>query len=61
MGKITARSGTRLLDVIGEDTIAMASKWLENLPQDTQDKITVGNASRVYNFTPADPATIPAD
>jgi hypothetical protein len=27
------------------DTVAMASKWLENLPQDTQDKITVGNAS----------------
>jgi len=43
------------------DTIAMASKWLENLPQDTQDKITVGNASRVYNFTPADPAAIPVD
>jgi predicted TIM-barrel fold metal-dependent hydrolase len=43
------------------DTVAMASKWLENLPQDTQDKITVGNASRVYNFTPADPATIAVD
>jgi predicted TIM-barrel fold metal-dependent hydrolase len=43
------------------DTIAMASKWLENLPQDTQDKITVGNATRVYNFAPADPATIPLD
>jgi Amidohydrolase len=43
------------------DTIAMAGKWLENLPQDTQDKITVGNAARVYHFTPADPATIPVD
>jgi hypothetical protein len=30
------------------------------LPQDTQDKLTVGNAARIYNFTPADPATIPA-
>lgn len=42
----------------------MAGKWLAQLPQDTQDtqdKITVGNASRVYNFTPADPATITAD
>jgi predicted TIM-barrel fold metal-dependent hydrolase len=40
------------------DTIAMAGKWLAHLPQDTQDKITVGNAARVYHFTPADPATI---
>jgi hypothetical protein len=37
--------------------IAMAGKWLAHLPQDTQDKITVGNAARVYHFTPADPAT----
>jgi hypothetical protein len=29
-----------------------------HLSQETQDKITVGNAARVYNFTPADPATI---
>jgi hypothetical protein len=33
----------------------MAGKWLAHLPQDTQDKITIGNASRVYNFTSADP------
>jgi predicted TIM-barrel fold metal-dependent hydrolase len=38
----------------------MANKWLARLPQETQDKITVGNASRVYNFTPADPATVAA-
>ncbi len=38
----------------------MASKWLSRLPQETQDKITVGNAARVYNFTPADPAAIEA-
>ncbi|MFC5753908.1 amidohydrolase family protein [Actinomadura rugatobispora] len=40
------------------DTIEMANKWLGHLPEDVQHKITVGNASRVYNFTPADPATI---
>ena len=42
------------------DTTEMASKWLGHLPQDVQHKITIGNASRVYNFTPADPATINA-
>ena len=41
-------------------TIEMANKWLGHLPQETQDKLTVGNAARVYNFTPADPATIKA-
>jgi predicted TIM-barrel fold metal-dependent hydrolase len=40
------------------DTIAMATKWLGHLPEDVQHKITVGNACRVYDFTPADPATI---
>ncbi len=40
------------------DTPRMAATWRDHLPQDVQDKITVGNASRVYNFTPADPATI---
>ena len=40
------------------DTVAMAGKWLAHLPGDVQHKITVGNASRVYNFTPADPASI---
>jgi hypothetical protein len=36
----------------------MAGKWLAHLPDDVQHKITVGNASRVYSFTPADPASI---
>jgi predicted TIM-barrel fold metal-dependent hydrolase len=40
------------------DTVAMASKWLGHLPEDTQRKIAIGNATRVYSFTPADPATI---
>lgn len=40
------------------DTIELASKWLGDLPEDVQHKITVGNACRVYDFTPADPATI---
>jgi predicted TIM-barrel fold metal-dependent hydrolase len=40
------------------DTIAMANKWLGDLPEDVQHKITVGNACRVYDFAPADPATI---
>ena len=39
-------------------TSEMASKWLDHLPDDVQHKITIGNASRVYNFTPADPATL---
>ena len=29
-----------------------------DLPDEVQHKITVGNACRVYDFTPADPATI---
>jgi predicted TIM-barrel fold metal-dependent hydrolase len=40
------------------DTTKLASKWLGHLPEDVQDKITVSNACRVYNFEPADPATI---
>ena len=40
------------------DTTQMANKWLGHLPDDVQYKITIGNAARVYNFTPADPATI---
>jgi hypothetical protein len=44
----------------GSDTIQVANKWLSHLPQETQDKLTVGNAARVYNFTPADPASLPA-
>jgi len=42
------------------DTAELAGKWLSHLPQDVQHKIMVGNAARVYDFTPADPATIDA-
>jgi hypothetical protein len=42
------------------ETPVLASKWLGHLPEDAQYKISIGNAARVYNFTPADPATIPA-
>ena len=42
------------------DTVNLARKWLGDLPEDVQHKITVGNAARVYDFTPADPATIGA-
>ena len=38
-----------------EEARKTINAWVE---KETQDKITVGNASRVYNFTPADPATI---
>lgn len=57
---IPARLPGRHSDSTWPDTILMASKWLSRLPQETQDKITVGNAARVYNFTPADPAAIEA-
>ena len=40
------------------DTVTMANKWLGDLPEDVQHKITIGNACRVYDFTPADPATL---
>ena len=40
------------------DTIKLANGWLGDLPDEVQHKITVGNACRVYDFTPADPATI---
>lgn len=40
------------------DSINLARKWLDHLPEETQYDIAVGNAARVYNFTPADPATI---
>lgn len=42
------------------DTIDLANTWLGHLPEATQQKITVGNACRVYDFTPADPASIVA-
>jgi predicted TIM-barrel fold metal-dependent hydrolase len=40
------------------DTVNLARKWLGDLPDDVQHKITVGNARRVYDFTPADPTTL---
>ena len=40
------------------ETAMLANKWLGHLPEDVQHKITIGNAARVYDFTPADPATI---
>jgi predicted TIM-barrel fold metal-dependent hydrolase len=40
------------------DTVNLANKWLGDLPEAVQHKITVGNASRVYDFTAADPSTI---
>jgi predicted TIM-barrel fold metal-dependent hydrolase len=42
------------------ETTSLARKWLGHLPEDVQHKITIGNASRVYDFQPADPATISA-
>jgi predicted TIM-barrel fold metal-dependent hydrolase len=35
------------------DTVNLARKWLDHLPDEVQYKIAVGNAARVYNFTPA--------
>ncbi len=40
------------------DSINLARKWLDHLPEDVQYKIAVGNAARVYDFTPADPSRI---
>jgi predicted TIM-barrel fold metal-dependent hydrolase len=40
------------------ESISLARKWLGHLPDEVQHKIAIGNAARVYNFTPADPATI---
>jgi hypothetical protein len=42
------------------DTIAMANKWLGHLPQETQDKIIVGNASRSITSPPPIPRPIGA-
>jgi predicted TIM-barrel fold metal-dependent hydrolase len=36
------------------DTVNLARKWLDHLPDEVQHKIAVGNAARVYNFTPAE-------
>ena len=40
------------------ETPRLASKWLGHLSEEVQHKITIGNAARVYDFEPADPATI---
>lgn len=40
------------------DTIALANTWLGDLSEVVQHKITIGNACRVYDFRPADPATL---
>jgi len=40
------------------DSINLARKWLSHLSDEVQHKIAVGNASRVYNFTPADPSVL---
>ena len=42
------------------ESISLANKWLGHLPDDVQHKIAIGNAMRVYDFQPADPATISA-
>ena len=42
------------------DTMSMANKWFGHLSEEVQHKITIGNACRVYDFTPADPASIVA-
>ena len=42
------------------DTVSLAGKWLGDLPDEVQHKITVANAERVYDFTAADPATLGA-
>jgi predicted TIM-barrel fold metal-dependent hydrolase len=42
------------------DTMAMAGKWFGHLSEEVQHKITIGNACRVYDFAPADPASIEA-
>jgi predicted TIM-barrel fold metal-dependent hydrolase len=39
------------------DTVNLARKWLDHLPDEVQHKIAVGNAARVYNFTPAETPT----
>ena len=40
------------------DSINLARKWLDHLPDEVQYDIAIGNASRVYNFTPAEPPTL---
>jgi predicted TIM-barrel fold metal-dependent hydrolase len=45
-------------DTTWPETLTMANKWLGHLPDEVQHKIAIGNAVRVYDFEPADPATI---
>jgi predicted TIM-barrel fold metal-dependent hydrolase len=40
------------------NTMSLANKWLGHLPDETQHKILIGNAERVYNFEAIDPSTI---
>jgi predicted TIM-barrel fold metal-dependent hydrolase len=40
------------------DSVELANKWLAHLPDDVQHKIAVGNAARVYGFTPAEPDAV---
>ena len=40
------------------DSINLARKWLDHLPDEVQYDIAIGNACRVYNFTPAEPPTL---
>jgi predicted TIM-barrel fold metal-dependent hydrolase len=42
------------------DSVNLARKWLSHLPDDVQYKIAVGNAARVYNFTPAPEPALPS-
>ncbi len=40
------------------DTMSHTNKWFGHLPEEVQYKIMIGNACRVYDFEPADPASI---
>jgi len=40
------------------DSITLANKRMAHLPAETQYKILRGNAERLFQFSPADPATI---
>ena len=45
-------------DTTWPETLTMANKWLGHLSDEVQHKIAIGNAMRVYDFEPADPASI---
>jgi predicted TIM-barrel fold metal-dependent hydrolase len=40
------------------NTMSHTDKWFGHLSEEVQHKIMIGNACRVYDFEPADPATI---